>query len=238
MLNKIAENLWTVDYPLKFMGLPIETRMSVIRVNQRELVVVSPIQVSDELVAALAELGEVKYIIAPNLYHHLFAAAFAASYPEAQFWVVDGMQAKRPDLKPDRYLTEPAGDVAADVHYRNFPAFRVRDLPGNMPFNEYVFLHRPSRSLILTDTAFHFGPESHWSVRLLAKALGIYGKLQPSQLERWALRDPVSAEATIREILSWDFDRVIMAHGSIIESQGKRRLQAGYEWYLRKSLAV
>ena len=186
---------------------------------------------------ALDDLGEVKYIIAPNLYHHLFAGDFAVCYPDAEFWAVDGMQEKRPDLKPDRYLTEANGDISADVHYLNFPAFRVRDLPGNMPFNEYVFLHRPSRSLILTDTAFHLGPESHWSVQLLTKVLGIYGKLQPSQLERWALRDPISAEATIREMLSWDFDRVIMAHGKIVESDGKRRLREGYEWYLRKSLA-
>jgi Domain of unknown function (DUF4336) len=237
MLKPIAENLWVVDHPLKFYGLPIDSRMSVIRLNASELVVISPIQISPELVEQLAMLGEVKYIIAPNLYHHLFAKDFAAAYPDADFWAVNGMQQKRPDLKPDRYLTEPSGDLGGDLHYLNFPAFRVWDFVRNRPFNEYVFWHRPSRSLILTDTAFHFGPESHWAVQGVAKALGIYQKLQPSILERLALRDRPSAVATIQTMLSWDFNRVIMAHGSIVETDGKRRLREGYEWYLKMPLA-
>jgi hypothetical protein len=49
----------------------------------------------------------------------------------------------------------------------------------------------------------------------------MYGKLRPTFLERLALRDRESALATLRETLTWDFDRVIMAHGSIIQTQGK-----------------
>ena len=112
MLQPIAENLWVVDHPLKFYGLPIDSRMSVIRLNAGELVVISPIQISPE----------------------------------------------------------------------------------------------------------------------------IYQKLQPSILERLALRDRPSAIASIKTMLSWDFDRVIMAHGSIVETDGKRRLREGYEWYLKMPL--
>jgi hypothetical protein len=31
----------------------------------------------------------------------------------------------------------------------------------------------------------------------------------------------------------WDFERVIMAHGSIIEQDGKEKLKKGYESFLR-----
>jgi hypothetical protein len=236
MLDQLAENLWVVDYPLTFYGLPIDVRMTVIRMDGRELVIISPIAVSPELTSALAAIGVVKYIISPNLYHHLFAQDFVAAYPEAVFWAVDGMQQKRPDLKSDRYLTEVSGELGDELQYQNFPAFRVLEPRGNMRINEYIFWHRPSRTLILTDTAFHFGPESHWLIRALAKASGIYQKLQPSILERWALRDRASAISTIQTMLSWDFDRVIMAHGTIVETDGKRRLREGYEWYLQRPL--
>jgi hypothetical protein len=237
MLKPIAENLWVVDYPVKFYGLPLDTRMTVMRINGGELVVISPIQVSPELIAGLATIGKVRYIIAPNLYHHLFAKDFVAAYPDAEFWAVEVMQQKRPDLKPNRYLTESDGELGSDLVYRNFPAFRVLEPRGNMPINEYVFCHRPSGTVILTDTAFNFGPESHWLIQALAKAAGIDQKLQPSTLERWALRDRDAAIATIQTMLSWDFDRVIMAHGSIVETDGKRRLRKGYEWYLQMVLS-
>ncbi|WP_375498341.1 hypothetical protein [uncultured Nostoc sp.] len=34
----------------------------------------------------------------------------------------------------------------------------------------------------------------------------------------------------------WDFERVIMAHGSIIEQDGKSQFKAGYEWFLEMPL--
>ncbi|WP_339384515.1 hypothetical protein [Oscillatoria sp. FACHB-1407] len=37
---------------------------------------------------------------------------------------------------------------------------------------------------------------------------------------------------SIQRILVWNFERVIMAHGSIIEQDGKRQFQLGYEWFL------
>jgi hypothetical protein len=38
------------------------------------------------------------------------------------------------------------------------------------------------------------------------------------------------------KVLNWDFKRVIMAHGSIVEIDAKRRFKEGYEWFLGKSL--
>lgn len=237
LLKPLAKNLWVADWPLKFYGLPIDSRMTVIRLQTGEVVVISPIAVSPELQGELAAIGKISTIIAPNLYHHLFAKDFAAAYPAAQLLAVQGMQSKRPDLEVDRYMIEKDGEFGPDLRYHLFDAFRVLEPRGNMLFNEYLFLHVPSRTLIITDAAFHFGPESHWMIQSLAKALGIYQKLQPSLLERLALRDRAGALATIQTILGWDFDRVIMAHGSIVETGGKAKLRSGYEWYLQKSLA-
>jgi hypothetical protein len=233
MLTAVADRLWVAEQPLRFYGLPIFSRMTIMGLPNRDLIVISPITPTPELTQSLDKVGKVRYVIAPNLYHHLFAQDFVDRYPEAEFWAVDGIKTKRPDLKPDRILTESTGQIGDDLLYLNFPAFRVLDLPGNMPFNEYLFLHRPSKTLIITDAAFHFGTESHGVIRFIAKVAGIYGKLQPTLFERLALRDRDSATATLRETLTWDFDRVIMAHGSIIHTTGKEQWRSSCEWYLQ-----
>lgn len=234
-LNPISENLWTIDYPLKFYGLPLTSRMTVIRLRSGQLAIISPIQISENLKQQIDAIGPVKTIIAPNLYHHLFAQDFVAAYPDAEFWAVEGIEQKRPDLQPDRILTQTDGQLE-DLYYHEFKALRILEPRGNCDLNEYLFLHSASRTLIVTDSAFHFDAQSSPLLQLLARVLGIHGKLQASLLEKLALRDRKQAKETMQTILSWDFDRVIMAHGSIIETDGKAQLKAGYEWLLEESL--
>jgi hypothetical protein len=33
-------------------------------------------------------------------------------------------------------------------------------------------------------------------------------------------------------MLAWDFDRIVIAHGEVLESGGREALRAGYAWLL------
>ncbi len=66
--------------------------------------------------------------------------------------------------------------------------------------------------------------------------LGAYKQLRPSLLEKFATQDKVKVQNSIQQILTWDFERIIMAHGSIIERDAKPLFKAGYEWFLEISL--
>ncbi|NJL46235.1 MAG: DUF4336 domain-containing protein [Leptolyngbyaceae cyanobacterium SM2_5_2] len=81
MLREIDEEIWVAEQPLRYLGLSVGTRMTVVRLENCELAVISPIQASDAIVSQLSQLGTVKHIIAPNLYHYLFAANFKSLYP-------------------------------------------------------------------------------------------------------------------------------------------------------------
>ena len=70
-----------------------------------------------------------------------------------------------------------------------FDGFKVLDLSGPAILNEFVFFHRKSGTLILTDTAFHFDESFSLKTRLAARFLGVYGKLSPSLLEKLATTD-------------------------------------------------
>jgi len=139
--------------------------------------------------------------------------------------VAAGVERKRPDLQIAGVLTDEApaewrGEV--DQLY-----FRGR------PFeNEVVFFHRASRSLLLCDLAFNFGPRAPLVTRLVMTLMGGYGRFRPTRLDPLLIRDRRAARRSLEQILAWDFDRVIIAHGEVLEHGGRDALRAGYRWLL------
>ena len=117
-----------------------------------------------------------------------------------------------------------------------FDGFRTFSLSGSSPLNEFVFFHPKSHTFVLTDMAFHFNESFPLIIQLAARVFGEYKKLRPSLLEQLATQEKEKVEQSVQKVLSWDFRRVIMAHGSLVETDAKRRFKEGYEWFLGKSL--
>jgi hypothetical protein len=186
MLRKIDRDIWVAEQPLRYFGLSVGTRMTVILLANRELVVISPIQVSDLLIRQLDKLGNVKHIIAPNLYHYLFAAKFKVFYPNAILWAAPGLKAKKPDLLIDQTINGDANSLWDGLEYIFFDGFRTLSLRGFDSLNECVFFHPVSRTLVLTDTAFHFDESFPLVTQFATRVLGGYKSLSPSLLERIA----------------------------------------------------
>jgi hypothetical protein len=101
---------------------------------------------------------------------------------------------------------------------------------GNKMEQEVVFFHKASRTLILTDLCFNVRRATAPLQRIVARLLDINGKFAPSRLFRVTTRNKRTARASRDRILRWDFDRVIVAHGDIVESGGKAALQKAFRW--------
>jgi len=234
-LSAIAPNLWVAAQPLRFLGLEVGSRMTVVRLPSQELVLISPIELDGGDCQALDQLGIVRHIIAPNRFHHLSIGSTQALYPQAKVWGVVGLADKRPDLKLDALLTQ-IGNFEGVLDYLPFQGFATILPSGLQLARETVFCHRPSGTLILADIAFNFDQYNSLITRFAAQMIGSYKTLRPSRLEKWGSRDKGSVEASVRQVLAWEFDRVIPGHGSIVEAGGKARFKAGYEWFLDKAL--
>jgi hypothetical protein len=98
--------------------------------------------------------------------------------------------------------------------------------------NEVAFFHRASRTLLLCDLAFNFGPRSAAPVRLIMRLLRSYGRFGPSTLDPLLIRDRRAARQSLERILAWDFDRVVVAHGDVLERGGREAIRRGYSWLL------
>ena len=239
-LQQVAENLWVARQPLRFLGLEIGTRMTVVRSGHTaeqpgELILISPIELGEEDRAKLDELGTVAHIIAPNLFHHMFMEQAQELYPQAKSWGVEGLKEKRAELKLDGLLDQP-GSLGKELSYLPVQGFAALLPRGIRQVSETVFCHHPSRTIILTDLAFNFDALSSFETQLAARVMGSYQRLKPTVLEKWGTKDKDGMEASIRQILQWDFDRVVLTHGSLVEQGGKAALREGYEWFLGKSL--
>jgi len=224
-LRQLAENLWVAERPQSFYGLPVGTRMTVIRLKGERLLLHSPVVLDRELRKQLDSLGRVCVVVAPNRVHHLYAGDVAQVYPGARLWVAPGLERKRPDLVFEAVLTDEAPEEWRGEVDQVF--FRGRPYE-----NEMAFFHRSTRTLILCDLAFNFGPSAAAPTRLLMKLLRSYGRLGPSKLDPLLIRDRRLARESLERILSWDFDRVIVAHGDVLERGGHKILREGYSWLL------
>ncbi|MBK4730027.1 DUF4336 domain-containing protein [Oxynema sp. CENA135] len=233
MLKEVDIDIWVAEQPFRYLGLSVGNRMTVIRLANQELAVISPIQSSDRLVSQLGELGVVKYIIAPNLYHYLFAANFKSIYPQATFLAAPGLTIKKPDLPIDQTIRGDRGELLPGLDLVLFDGLRVLGLTGINSLNECVFFHSASRTLILTDTAFHFDETFPTLTQFSARVLGGYKQLSLSILERLATTEKERVRQSFEQVMLWDFERVIMAHGTIIERDGKEKFKKGYESFLR-----
>jgi Domain of unknown function (DUF4336) len=231
MFREIENNLWVAEQSFKYWGLEVGARMTVIRLISG-LMIISPIQPNDKILEQLNQIDKVAYIIAPNLYHHLFVSEFKAIYPFSELIIPKGLNIKLPNLDFAQLLSDDEGSIENQVDYLFIDGFKVLDLSGASTLNEYVFFHRDSRTLILTDTAFHFDGNFTFKTQLAARLLGIYGKLAPSFLEKLASKETEKVKQSFQKVFEWDFDRVIMAHGSIVETGAKLKLKQGYKKFL------
>jgi hypothetical protein len=224
-MRKLDEGVWVADQPLRVFGVELGARMTVVRLASGGLLLHSPIRPSADLLDEVRALGNVEALVAPNRFHHLFAATWLESSPLAKLFVAPGLETKRADLPITGVLTASPDPLWSSV----LDQVIVEGLPL---VNEVVFFHASSGTLIVTDLAFHIGSEAPLLTQALFYAGGAHGRLAPTYAERLLVRDRARCRASLERILAWPFDRVVVAHGTVVESGGRDELRAGYSWLL------
>jgi hypothetical protein len=226
VLQELAPDLWIADQPLRFLGLEIGARMTVVRLPGSRLLVHSPIAWSPGLAGEVEALGSPAFLVAPNRFHHLYVREWHAAYPDTRVHVAPGLETKRPDLSIAGVLGE---DLPSD-----WSGVLDQALVGGFPLaNEVVFLHRPSDTLIASDLVFNVGAGSPALTRLAFRWTGAYGRPSSTLLERLAVRDRAAFRRSLERILAWPISRIVVAHGAVVPREGRAALARAYAWLLR-----
>jgi len=227
-MEQLDTDLWIQDAPLRFGGLEVGARMTVLRLPGNRLMLHSPIALSEAVAEEVQKLGTVAYLVAPNCFHHLFLSEWQQAFPEAEAFAAPGLDKKRPDLEGVKVLGDSpeAGwaDQVDQVHAKGFQLL-----------NEVLFFHRPSATLIATDLAFNIRESSPLLTRMAFSVIGSTGSVAPTLLERFFARDRKAFRRSLEQALSWPFERIVVAHGEVSESGGREELLRGYGWLLGTS---
>lgn len=216
-------DIWTVESSHKILGVDVGGRMTVIRLESGDLILHSPIFIDNELKIELNEIGDVKFIVAPNKFHHLHLDQSVKQFPDADFLCAPGLAKKRKDI----VFTSELGDQTPAEWVGEIETVFVKGIPF---FNEIVFYHPKSKTVIFTDLIFNYESHSSLGIKIFAWIEGIYDQPDVSRLIKWfMIRDKDGARESLEKILSWDFDRVSVTHKDIIEKGGKEIVAKAFE---------
>ena len=227
MLRELAAGeLWVAEMPAGKMGFQFGARMTVVRLPSGELWVHSPVTLTPTLKQQLDALGPVAHVVAPFRFHFEHLPEFAAAYPRAQLYSPANF--KRPP--------ELVGRMAV-LGEKPEPAWRgtLEQLPfaGSALYDEVDFFHQPTGTLIVTDLMFNICQKtSTTSTRIWSKIMGLAGGLCTPRSFSIFARDRQAIRESLRTIDSWDFDRIIVTHGEIVDRGGKPRFKQIFEKYL------
>jgi hypothetical protein len=211
-MRPLAEDLWVLRHPLKLLGGELGRTVTAMRLDGK-LLIHSTADFSPADVQGIRALGTPAWLLDATLVHDTCSKAGRTALPEAAYHAPPGFPAK--GMAAPLPLTPPPSPWSGVVD--------VLEIQGAPIMREHVFLHRPSRTLILADLIFHLPVNMGAWTRFLFRSLSGLKAGVPavSRLVRMAVKDKAAFAASVQQMLAWDFDRVIVGHGDIIERDGK-----------------
>lgn len=215
-------DLFSAEHEFRWQAglIPIPVRMTVIRLDEGQLILHSPIPLSRELRDELDALGPVGFIVVPEA-HGRFAAQAAQAYPSAELLAAPRAPRRRRFLSFDA----PLADEPPDAWRGQVETLLVR----GFRLNEVLLFHRKSRTLVLTDLCFNIQRSSSRVGRAFFRANGMWRYFGPSRIiRRVAVSDHATLLDSLERAFEWGFERIVPGHGDVIEHGGSAAIRAAW----------
>jgi len=227
-LHEFGKDVWIVDGPIvRDTGMFFTTRMTIVRLNDEAIWISSPVPVSFDTLKEISELGVVRYLVAATPRHVWRLDTWHTLFPDAELWV------SRPT-----FFTLQKGRLPVSGHLGDAPIpawdtdFDQLEFPR---LSEVLFFHKKSHTVILDDLIQRNPILKGKSVtNLVFKLEGAQYPDGGVPLDmRLTLLNRNPARRSLERLLSWDFDKLIIAHGECIESDAKEYVKRTFKWLER-----
>lgn len=225
MLQEFGPNLWVADGPpVSVLGpITMTTRTIVARLHDGSLWVNSPVALAPDIMAQLADIGPVRYLVAPTRLHVWRLPDWKRRFPAAQLWGPPDVTNPYRGIAFDGML----GDVAPPAWAADLDQVVFR---GNRFLEEVEFFHRSSRTLIITDMVQHYPPIDGRPLRnAFMKAIGLADGGVPPEA-RATMRGRELPREALQRMRAWDFDNAIVAHGDNVTENAKAFVERAFAW--------
>ncbi|KAG7291702.1 hypothetical protein NEMBOFW57_001721 [Staphylotrichum longicolle] len=257
VIRDVTPNVVTFSVPfLRFGKFPIGGRGTLVRLTSGGLAVFSPVALTEATKAKVSSLGgDVRYLVATDIEHHIFLSEWAAAYPNAKLVGPEGLPEKRQKATGDPKIgQEPFAVVVTKENSKqlkigdDFDAdFELEYFPMH-PNKELVFFYKPDRVLIEADLMFNLPAEEQYSrvpdhQKPKSSLLGrLFNSLQTTEGDATAAKrflwyaasrsDRKGFNESAKRIDQWDFDTIVPCHGETIVGNGKQVFEKVFAWHL------
>lgn len=213
-LQRFAKDVWIADGPaVRFWGISFPTRMIVVKLSGGSLWVNSPVAATRDQAAQLETLGSVAHLVSPTPLHDWRLKQWAEFFPSARVW------------KAGALGDEPPAAWTPDLDQLLFR--------GSIVLSGIEFFHKPSRTLIMGDFIQNYGFErGRPFLNALKRLGGVLGGGSPRDL-RFSFvgkRRRRLGEESLRKLLSWDFAKIVIAHGDLTIGDARSLVERSFQW--------
>ena len=157
--------VYTADRPFYWNKIDVGCRMTVIALDGT-LWIHSPVGLDGPLQSALDTLGTVTYVVSPNYEHIKCAKQWADAHPNAKMWARPGSAEHKTDVKWDGEVPcgiRPYEETVLPDGFWDVQEIQplhidceANPFTGKPFFNEVIFYHKPSKTLLTTDLYWNY----------------------------------------------------------------------------------
>ena len=214
-MQEFAPNLWIASYPFSMLGGHQGRVVTVIRLGSGKLIIHSTAPFRESDVAAIRALGTPGWLVDSMRNHDTFAREGRAAFPDLPYLVPEGFAGA--DQLGARPLLPAPPEWSPEVE--------VLLIDGMPMAREHVFLHAPSRTLIVADLVFNFERAEGWTSFFRRTLMGVKESPDGARLFPLLIKDRAAYDRSVRTLLAWDFDRIIVGHRVPVLADGKELLK-------------
>jgi hypothetical protein len=193
--------------------------VTLLRLSDGRVIVHSTAPFAEKDVAAIRAFGEPAWLVDATMLHETFAKEGRAALPGLPYLAPTGFnEVSGVATEP---LDPPPSDWANEIEVLRIEGTRK---------NEHVFFHRRSRTLVVADLFFSFPAETRgWAHFFARRIMGLPPNLfGVSRFFRMLISDQQAFERSIARMLQWDFERVVVAHRTPLETDAKKAVQSAF----------
>lgn len=214
--RQLADDVVVMSFPLRFFGIDFGRNVTLLRLGDGRVVIHSTAPFTEKDVAAIRAFGEPAWLVDATLLHDTFAKEGSAALPNLVYLAPSGFtEVTEVATLP---LETPPADWADEI--------QVLKIEGTRK-NEHVLFHVRSRTLVVADLFFSFPAETRGWPRFFARRImglppSLFGV---SRFFRMLISDKDAFERSLRRMLEWDFERVVVAHREPLETGAKMAVE-------------
>ena len=248
-LHQLSDHLYCYLTHFLFNGtVPLNNRSLVVHLpytsdssHTAALAIINPAELTPALIADLHALeqrtgAEVRYVISPGDWHHLFIGSYLTAFPSATAFVPPGrIPAKQPSYPYsiiDVALDNPLPQLLPHVEVSTFRGLLdVEDPARQRPRHELAFYHPESSTFTAADI-FQYHGVGEPSPALAARGQQ-YGQLAFHFFRERIIRDQAAVVQSLGRIAAWRAEHYVCQHGGLrnmIVGRAYEQVEAVQRW--------